>query len=429
LDETKKDTNEKKRKNVGKGKRAKGKEVLDQKMEAEGSGEEKQDNKQKRGEESSEESSKSNRSPKKRKTKENVEMYVYDDQQKIKKVTSPTRLLEQPPFLHPNYNSDITKLLQELGEIKKNLGDKYKAQQYFTAVESLTAYPKRVKSGEEALKLDGVGYKISKKIQEILENKKLKELEQVKSDPTVQAINELCQVHGIGGQTARKFVADGIRTIDQLRKEPLNKKQQIGVKYFEDLKLKIPRKEVEKHFNFLKNIILEMDNKMIVECVGSYRREEEECKNVDILMAHPKYLHQDDEHSRKILDNLKEKLIEKKYLVDEIGSGAHQIIGIVKLPREKHFRKFEVKLYPMESFYTGLLHFTGSSEFLRQMRRIAKLKGYKLSEYYLGPRHSLIMNRKNSKDFKVGKPLDIKSEKDIFDALDLPYRYPKERSI
>lgn len=132
----------------GKGKNAKAKEdqieinedISDKKKKRETNEEE---------EEGKEEGDKAGRSPKKQKTKENVEIYSYPEKEKIKKVTPPTRVLEQQAFIHPNYNADITKILTELGEIKKNLGDRFKYQQYMTAVESLTAYPKRVASGKK----------------------------------------------------------------------------------------------------------------------------------------------------------------------------------------------------------------------------------------------------------------------------------------
>lgn len=216
-DGTKKGTIEKSKKS-GKGKKPiKGKE--DEEMEIDVLNKK---TKRNENEESEEASDGDKLLSKKRKTKENVEFYDYPEQERIKKITPPARVLEQQPLIHPNYNADISKILTELGEIKKNLGDRFKYQQYMTAVESLTAYPKRVSSGiylfiyvvflvslisyfvgEEALKLDGVGYKISKKIQEILDTKSLKELDQAKHDPRIHAINELCQIHGIGSETAR----------------------------------------------------------------------------------------------------------------------------------------------------------------------------------------------------------------------------------
>jgi DNA polymerase/3'-5' exonuclease PolX len=298
-----------------------------------------------------------------------------------------------------------------------------------TACESLTAYPKRVKSGEEALQLDGVGYKLSRKIQEILDTGHLKELEAYQRDPHIQAVNELCQVYGVGASKANILVHKGITSIEQLKKEPLTKKQQIGMKYLEDFKHLMTRKEVEKHFDVVKSILHDIDPNMIVECVGSYRRGEDNIKMIDILIANKKYTHQNDDYALKVLKQIQSSMEKKKYLVEVIASGAHQIIGVVRLPKAKDCRRFEIKLYPMDSFYTGLLNFTGSHEFIRQMRRIAKNRGYKLSEYYLAPRHSLVLNRKSSRDYKVGEPVKITSEKDIFDILEIPYREPHDRSL
>jgi len=184
-----------------------------------------------------------------------------------------------------------------------------------------------------------------------------------------------------------------------------------------------------KHLNVLSSVIHKIDPKLVVECTGSYRRGEHHCKDIDLMVTHPQYKTQDDTYSTNLLNDIADALTKNGYLVDIIGSGSHQIIGVVKLSGTYPHRKFEIKVYPMENFYTGLLHFTGPAEFNRQMRRIAKLKGYKLSEYFLAPRHSLIMNRKSSRDYKLGHAVHLNSEKDIFDILGLPYRKPEERSL
>jgi len=359
-----------------------------------------------------------------------LEYREYPERERISKKFKPTKVLEQEASLHPNYNKDITDILFEVAKIRKNQGEVYKYQMYLTACESLAAYPKRVESGEKALQLDGIGFKMSRKIQEILDTGHLKQLDDFLNDPDIQALNELCSVYGIGSSSARKFLAGNIRTVEQLREhyEGLNHKQQIGLKYFDEFNKEIPRKEIEKHIKFIINVIKTINPKMIVECVGSYRRGEKKSKDLDFMLTLPEYKKQNDEYSASILNNISNKLTEKQYLTDVVAQGSHQIIGVVNLGNSP-YRKFEIKFYPMECFYTGLLHFTGSSDFNRQMRRIAKQRGYKLSEYYLAPRYSLIMNRKNSRDYKLGKPLTIQSEKDIFNALGLPYRKPEERSI
>ena len=56
----------------------------------------------------------------------------------------------------------------------------------------------RIESGAEAKKLDGVGEKIAKKIDEILSTGKLAKLEKIRASESSQAINFLTEVTGIG---------------------------------------------------------------------------------------------------------------------------------------------------------------------------------------------------------------------------------------
>lgn len=55
----------------------------------------------------------------------------------------------------------------------------YKCNAYRKAASALAKYGKRIKSGEEAQQLDGIGDKISKKIDEFLGTGKLKKLDNV----------------------------------------------------------------------------------------------------------------------------------------------------------------------------------------------------------------------------------------------------------
>ena len=54
---------------------------------------------------------------------------------------------------------------------------------YSTAVGSLSSHPERIKDGATAKKLDGVGEKIAKKVQEILDTGKLRKLDKYLADP------------------------------------------------------------------------------------------------------------------------------------------------------------------------------------------------------------------------------------------------------
>ena len=68
---------------------------------------------------------------------------------------------------------------------------------YKKAAAALSKHPVAVANGEEARKLPGVGDKIGKKIDELLQTGKLKKLENIRNDDTstaLKVINELANV-------------------------------------------------------------------------------------------------------------------------------------------------------------------------------------------------------------------------------------------
>jgi len=326
--------------------------------------------------------------------------------------------------VHPNHNADITAILYEMGTIQKNLGQRHKYTAYTTAVASLALYPRRIESGDVAQKvMDGVGKKIGIKIQEILDTGKLKKLEQYREDEKIQALNLLCRVTGVGPAAALKWVEAGVRTIEDLKKQKLTHHQEIGVRYFDDFEKRIPRAEMDEMVQIVKQAIKELDPKIKAKCCGSYRRGSPQSGDLDILVTHPDFDNEEKEKKNSdILKRIVARLHKKKFIIDDISEGQHQYMGVCKLPQDEETpaRRVDIKLFPIESFYTALLHFTGSGEHNRQLSCIAINKGFKLSEYSLVPVGST---------GEEGNPLPITSEKDIYAMLGIPYRKPSERNI
>ena len=83
-------------------------------------------------------------------------------------------------------------------------------------------------------------------------------------------------------------------------------------------------------------------------------------------------------------------------------------------------RHIDIKLFPIESFFCALCHFTGSGEHNRKLRAVALSKGYKLNEYGLYPIGT---------DGNTGDPFPIYSEEEIFGILGIPYKTPQERNL
>lgn len=71
-------------------------------------------------------------------------------------------------------------LFTELADYERNVSKNvYKYNAYRKAAGTLSTLQERVKSGEEAKKLPGIGVKIAKKIDEFLQTGKLQKLEDV----------------------------------------------------------------------------------------------------------------------------------------------------------------------------------------------------------------------------------------------------------
>jgi DNA polymerase beta len=70
----------------------------------------------------------------------------------------------------------------------------------FQAAAALSKHPTQIRNGEEAKALQGVGDKISKKIDELLQTGKLKKLENIRNDDTSTAlkVNILKRTPGLG---------------------------------------------------------------------------------------------------------------------------------------------------------------------------------------------------------------------------------------
>ena len=69
-------------------------------------------------------------------------------------------------------------------------------------------------------------------------------LERERSNP----INLFGEIHGIGPKKAEELVKAGITTIEELEKnqDRLNDTQKVGLKYYKEIKERIPREEINE---------------------------------------------------------------------------------------------------------------------------------------------------------------------------------------
>ncbi|CAB4018660.1 DNA polymerase beta [Paramuricea clavata] len=274
----------------------------------------------------------------------------------------------------------------------------------------------------------GIGDKIAKKLDEYIETGKLGKLEKIRDDDSNAAIGALMKVSGIGPVAARKFVDDGIKTVEDLKKikDQLNHHQRIGLEYFNDFQERIPRSEMLQHQEFLMEEIAKLDEKYTAEICGSFRREKPSSGDIDMLVCHPAFTSETKEKSKDVhLKLIVEHLKKLEYITDILSQGELKFMGVCKLTAgggssKELRRRLDIRLIPADQFYCGILYFTGSDEFNRQMRQHALDKGFTLNEYNI---------RLVGTAGAAGEALPVKSERDVFDIIDMEYRPPNERDL
>jgi DNA polymerase beta len=202
----------------------------------------------------------------------------------------------------------------------------------------------------------------------------------------------------------------------------IHKATLVGLKYFHDIRQKIPREEIQKADTILKHVAAHMNKDIQVILCGSYRRERDKSGDIDCCIVHPSIKTQEDikNSSTNILANFVEMLINVGFIIDQLDMGLQKFMGLcmVKQNNKKTnvARRLDIRFMPYESYGSALLYFTGSANFNTNIRKIALSKGYSLSEFGFKKKSDGIL-------------IPCATEEEVFKFLDYPYKTPKERDI
>lgn len=309
------------------------------------------------------------------------------------------------PVISNDYKQIIIKNLTDLYNQEKINKNSFKARAYNNVIKELKGYDQPITSINDIDNIRGIGKSIREKIEIIL------------NDPNVSFVSddnriaeEISKVYGIGINRALILYKEhGIKKIDDLKNNLnlLNDKQRIGLEYYDDIEKRIPKKEMDKHNDFLNEELKRFPN-INWELAGSYRRGTADSGDIDLIIS---------ANNVNTLTDIVNILKERKYLQAELALGEKKYMGICKLPRHKTNRRIDILYTDKKTYPFSILYFTGSQRFNIEMRSIALKKGYSLNEYGL---KSIIDNSIVNVDFK--------SEKDIFDFLGMNYVSPEKRN-
>lgn len=326
----------------------------------------------------------------------------------------------------PNYNSNITTILQKMVDAYESTADKWRAFGYQKAINALKNCQKEIRTYEEALALPGVGKRLAEKIWEIIDSGELRKLEHFENDEEVKAAQLFSGIWGVGPETARIWVQQGLRTLDDVRtKAKLTGNQKVGLAHYDDFAERMPREEAAAIVETVVGAVMEFGSGFVAEGCGSYRRGKQTCGDVDVLVTHP------DGHSHEgLLPKLLAKLHDTGFLTSDLSVHESQLshqkyMGVCRLPgADNKFRRIDVLITHHRHFACALMHFTGSALFNRSMRSLAISKGMLLTEYAL---NADVVRKDDNERLHDGRQLPTPTEQSIFDYLGIPYRKPEER--
>ena len=317
--------------------------------------------------------------------------------------------------------SNLEKL--KLFYLQDNANKKFQIIALNKAISSIQTYTKEIISGTQ-LKNDisGIGDKISKRIDEILDphfSGTLKELEN--QDLKEDSYNELMSIYGVGNSRAKKWIEENnVRNIIDLKKEvskgniKITKNIETGLKYFDDLNKRIPREEIDVVKEIIQKELKKINPQLLFEICGSYRRKNETSGDIDILISHPKYIDENKEYN--FLNEILKNLRKLDLIVDDLTkNGNKKFMGICKVKPYNIARHIDILFVDYNSYYSSILYFTGSKNFNVYLRQKLLQKNMSLNEYCL-------------KDLENNNIIYLTSEKEIFKIADIKYLEPHERN-
>ena len=359
----------------------------------------------------------------------------------------------------------IFQRLTEMKSLEKSNGEVFKVRAYDRVLKSMTDAGIDMNTevtdvaGLKALGVSGIGKGIEGKIAEILETGKLAVVET--NNDRMIVLKDLQRVHGIGPVKAKELAEEhGVTCVaDLLKKEKmalLTDAQKVGLKYVDDFEKRIPRKEMDKHNEFVKKIMTSTPLLMnaTYEIAGSYRRGAKDSGDIDVILTSDQGKHEE------VYEAFIQALKDSKYLTDDLAKGATKYMGVSRLSRHKTSRRVDIMVTSPNDYPFAVLYFTGSQAHNIKMRNVALELGYSLSEYGLRPltvaaatdSDASDSDGSDSKEKKKGKakapkakakakkgketevkpkkPLPragFKTEKDIFDFLGMEYVDPVKR--
>ncbi|KAK4246867.1 hypothetical protein C7999DRAFT_15027 [Corynascus novoguineensis] len=326
-----------------------------------------------------------------------------------------------------NPNAKTIEVLQRMCDYYTRINDTWRTLAYRKAITTLRRQPTRITTEEEAFRLPNIGRHLAAKIEEIACTNRLRRLEYANDEPLDRVLELFLNIYDVGLSRANKWIAQGYRTLDDLRlKADLTPNQRLSIEHYDDLNARIPRDEVTALFSYVRREAAQIDSRVELLVGGSYRRGAQSSGDIDIIVTR-----KGTDSSAELvpfLEELVSVLTRKGFLVATLAA-LHAYRPGKDGPGSKWhgccvWRRIDFLLVPESEYGAALIYFTGNDIFNRSMRLLASKKGMRLNQRGL---YKEVLGGKDRTKVTEGQLLEGRDEKRIFELLGVKWREPWER--
>jgi len=297
------------------------------------------------------------------------------------------------------------------------------------------------------------------------------EVREADADPKISVLKVFFNIWGVGAVTAREFYQKGElhgnivyepwkylrvagwRDLDDLVEygwDALSRSQQIGVKYYNEFLLGIPRSEVTSIGASILKYARKIDPGFEMIIVGGYRRGKQQPGDVDVVLSH-----RDENMTLHVISQIVVAL-EKAFLITHTltlsthnsergqlplpwkgqssqSSGFDTLdkaLVVWKDPNQEDapHRRIDIIISPWKTVGCAVLGWSGGTTFQRDLRRYCKNnRGYKFDSSGIRRRDDgRWVDLEGTSDGDVAPDMET-AERRVFEGLGLVWRSPEER--
>ena len=364
-------------------------------------------------------------------------------------------------------NEDFLDQLKKIRTARTLIDDDIGVRAYSTIIASIAAYPFKIGHPRELARLPGCDDKTAVLFVEWKNTGKIQAVEDYENDEAMKILRCFYNIWGVGAKTARHFYYNNHWTeLDDVIEygwNDLDRVQQIGVKYYDEFLVPIPRDEVERIGAVVREHAVRLrDDRATITLVGGYRRGKTESGDVDMIVSHP-----DLESTSGLVGELVESLEQTEWITHTLTMSltntkrGQQVLpfrsakaagvgfdtldkalvvwqdpawptreqDLIENPKAKNpaiHRRVDIIIAPWRTVGCAVMGWSGGTTFQRDLRRYAKaVKGWKFDSSGIRSRSTGEVIMLEGPDGVNGTPED--AEEKVFVGLGLEYIPPEYR--